>query len=144
MSRPGLLIGDSATERVTVCPEQVASLHGAVTEQAVIVGRMGLDLSTLTQLQQHLLEGVSQSKESLSQLQSVADGLTQGMQQSEAAHSKLLQSEQAVADRLVALQAQQTQHAEAAAAAWQVQGTWSVTHWLRHTSGTAVVAAQWS
>lgn len=99
----------------------MARVQETVMEQANLVTQMGSDLDTVARTQQHLLDGVSQSMQALTELQSAADGLARGMQESEAAHEKMLLSEQAVAEKLSILQSEQTEHAEAAHAAWKVR-----------------------
>lgn len=100
--------------------EQVAVVQEAVRQQAAAVVELGSGISSVAADQEKLLQDVSESMVTVTQLHQVAQNVEQGMRDSQAAHQELLESERHVAQKLTALELLHSEHAEAVRKTWQV------------------------
>lgn len=89
-------------------------------QQAAAVVELGSGISSVADGQEKLLQDVSDSMKTATQLHEVVQNVEQGMRDSHAVQQELLESERNVAKKLSTLEALHSEHAESVRKTWQV------------------------
>lgn len=98
----------------------MALVQEAVRQQAAAVVDLGSSIGSVSAGQQQLMQDMSESMTTVTQLHEVTQNVEQGMRDSQAVHKELLESERSVAQKLSTLEALHSEHTEAVRKTWQV------------------------